>query len=85
MLINAAVQFNAFGILWPEFEVNSTWWPNGVRQGQIQTFLTLGVLLGRLEITGRASLNIGAGYQIAVSPREPGYRNNLVLTARLTF
>lgn len=85
VLVNATLQYNAFGTLWPEFEVNSTWWPNGVRRGQIQTFLTPGIIFGRFEIAGRESLNIGAGYQIAVSPSVPGYRNNLVLTGRLTF
>lgn len=85
VLINATVQYNAFAISWPEFEVNATWWPNGVHGGKIQTFLTPGLILGRFGIAGRESLNVGAGYQIAVSPSEPGYRNNLVVTARLTF
>lgn len=85
VLINVALQYEAFGIFWPEFEVNSTWWPNGIRQGQFQTFLTPGIILGRLGIAGRESLNIGVGYQIALSPSEPAYRNNVVATARLTF
>jgi hypothetical protein len=48
-------------------------------------------VLGRIPLAGRAKLSIGAGYQLAVSPdtiREPltpQYRDNFILSARVSF
>ncbi len=88
---NVALQYHLFDVLWPEFEVNNTWWLGGERAGLHQTFLTPGIVVGRIQLPGRLKLSIGAGYQLAVSPdtiREPltpQFRNNFILTTRLSF
>jgi hypothetical protein len=85
VLVNVAAQYHLFDVLWPEVELNSTWWPDGARQGKIQSFFTAGVILGRFQIRDRVRFVLGAGYQIAISPNEPSYRNNIIVTARTTF
>jgi hypothetical protein len=85
VLVNIAAQYHAFDVLWPEVELNATWWPGGVRAGKIQSFLTPGIIFGRFEIQDRVRLIFGAGYQIALSPRSPAFRDNLILTVRTTF
>jgi len=85
---NTAFQYRVMKFLWPELEVNSTYWPNGKHerinnQGD-EVFLTPGLLIGRFPLAGRVALTLGLGYQIAVSDR-PLYHNNLILTARLPF
>jgi hypothetical protein len=88
---NMAFQYHLLDVLWPELEVNRTYWLGGERAGKHQLFLTPGVVLGRIPLGGRAKLSVGAGYQIAVDPntiREPltpQYRNNFILTTRLSF
>ena len=78
--MNATAQYHLFDVLWPELELNETWWPSGTKEGKIQTFVTPGIIFGRFEIRDRVRLIMGAGYQIAVSPVVPAYRDNLVLT-----
>jgi hypothetical protein len=85
VLVNIAAQYHLFDILWPEVEVNSTWWPGGLKEGKIQTFLTPGIIFGRFPIRDRVRLIFGAGYQFSLSPNTPAFRNNVVLTARTTF
>jgi hypothetical protein len=85
VLINVAAQFHIWDFLWPELEANTTWWPDGTRGGKVQLFLTPGVIFGRFEIRDRVRLILGVGYQVAVSPAEPSYRNNVILTLRTTF
>ena len=85
VLVNIAAQYHLFDVLWPEVELNSTWWPGGIREGKIQTFLTPGIIFGRFPIQDRVRLIFGIGYQIALSPRNPAFRDNLLLTLRTTF
>jgi hypothetical protein len=85
VLVNGTAQFHLFDVLWPELEVNATWWPGGTKEGKIQSFITPGVIFGRFQIHDRVRLIMGAGYQIAISPISPAYRSNLVVTARTTF
>ena len=67
---NIAFQYHFMTYFWPEFEFNNTWWANGKeRGGKDQVFLTPGIILGRFEIYKRVKVNIGGGYQVAVSPR----------------
>ncbi len=84
LLTNAAFQYQV-GLLWPEVELNNTYYVNGSREGKDQLAVTPGVILGRFEIHNRMKLIFGIGYQIAVTPKSPTYRNNMVLTMRLTF
>jgi hypothetical protein len=89
---NVALQFHVLQYFWPEFEMNYTYWANGLRGGKNQIFLTPGLILGRFEIHDRVRFIIGAGYQFAVSPAltkepvlTPTYDRAWILTARLTF
>lgn len=85
VLVNATAQYHLFDVLWPEVELNATWWPGGLKQGKIQTFVTPGIIFGRFQIHDRVRLIMGIGYQIAASPVAPAYRDNLLLTVRTTF
>jgi hypothetical protein len=81
---NTAFQYRIFKYVWPEFEVNYTWWPNGEREGETQVFLTPGIIVGRIPIHERIGITAGFGYQIAVT-RNPTYNHAAILTARIPF
>jgi hypothetical protein len=81
---NTAFQYRVLRKLWPEMEVNSTFWPNGSKSGKNQVFLTPGLVAGRFHLWKRAGLTFGAGMQIAIT-RFHTYNHNLILTARLPF
>jgi hypothetical protein len=88
---NTTIQYHLWGVLWPELEMNDTFWLGGQRAGKHQVFLTPGVVLGRIPLAGRTKLSVGAGYQLAVapntirSPLTPQYRNNFILSIRVSF
>jgi hypothetical protein len=90
---NVALQYHLFEYLWPEFEINHTYWADGdERGGKNQVLLTPGIIFGRFVIHDRIKAIIGGGYQFAVSPRyvetteqTPAYNHSAILTARLTF
>lgn len=84
VLTNVAFQYNA-GVLWPEVELNDTWFASGSKEGKNQLFVTPGVIFGRFEIHGRIKAIVGIGYQMAATMHLPSYHDNLVLTTRLTF
>lgn len=81
---NTAFQYRVLQKLWPELEVNSTFWPNGSRSGKDQFFISPGLLVGRLHLANRLGLTFGAGMQIAAT-RFHAYNHNLILTVRLPF
>jgi hypothetical protein len=83
-LANVAFQYHIFDYLWPEFEVNYEYWPNGTHEDLSQVLLMPGVIIGRLPISGRYNLILGAGYQFAVTSH-PVTNKNWVITARMTF
>lgn len=83
-LANVAFQYHLFQYFWPELEVNYTYWPSGTHADLNQVLLTAGLILGRFPLGGRSNLNIGAGYQFAVT-NNPITNNNWVMTARVTF
>lgn len=88
---NTSFQYHLWNVLWPELEVNDTYWQGGERDGKNQVFLTPGVVVGRMPLGGRAKLILGLGYQIAVAPSQtrgpltPVYSNNVMLTSRIAF
>ncbi|MGD0061618.1 MAG: hypothetical protein ABSD58_19595 [Verrucomicrobiia bacterium] len=84
LVLNTAFQYRIVKVLWPEFEVNYTYWPDGEHDGKNQVFLTPGFIIGRLPIWERLGLTIGLGYQVAVTSN-PTYNHNVVLSARLPF
>jgi len=81
---NTAFQYRVLKKLWPELEVNSTWWPNGERDGKKQIFMTPGIVIGRLPIWKRLGLTVGTGVQIAVTQFRT-YDHNWILSIRLPF
>jgi hypothetical protein len=81
---NTAFQYQVANYLWPEIEVNYTWWPNGQREGQSQVFLTSGLVVGTIPIHDRIGIAIGAGYQVAVT-RQAAYNHAVLLSARVPF
>jgi hypothetical protein len=81
---NTAFQYRVLRKLWPELEMNSTFWPNGSRSGKNQIFLTPGLMVGRLHLWKRTGLTFGAGMQIAAT-RFHTYNHNLILSLRLPF
>ena len=64
---NTAFQYNLLAKLWPEVEVNATYWTGGRLDGNKQVYLTAGLILGRFKIRGRLLMAFGAGYQIALT------------------
>lgn len=64
---NTAFQYRVLRKLWPEVEVNATFWPNGKSDGNKQVFVSPGLVAGRFHLWRRLGLSIGAGEQIAVT------------------
>jgi hypothetical protein len=81
---NTALQYRLIKVLWPEVEVNYTYWPNGEHTGKEQVFLTPGFLIGRLPIWERVGMTIGLGYQVAMTG-DPTFNHNFIVSARLPF
>ncbi|WP_304827717.1 hypothetical protein [Candidatus Binatus sp.] len=81
---NTAFQYHMLKYLWPECEVNYTWFPDGDHAGKNEVFLTPGIVAGRIPLYDRLVLVAGAGFQVAVSKFER-YHNAWVITARIPF
>lgn len=78
-------------LFWPEVEANSSYFLGGPNDGKATTFLTPGMIVGRIPLThpagdrpGRLGLTLGAGEQIAVTHFH-STNHNLVVTARMPF
>ena len=88
---NAAFQYRLLDVLWPQIEVNWTYFPDGQRGGKNQVFLTPGLVVGRVPLAKHLNLTVGAGYQSAVtpnyraSPLTPAYNHAWIVTSRLSF
>lgn len=80
---NTAFQAHT-GKLWPELEVNYTYFKNGPNDGKSQTALTAGIVFGRFELNNRLRFIIGGGYQWVVSSFKT-FNDTWILTARLAF
>jgi hypothetical protein len=81
---NHTFQFHVMSKLWPELEVNQSWFSGGKNDGKEQTFLTPGVVLGRTALTDRLGLTVGAGVQIAVSQFHTS-DHNIIFSLRFPF
>ena len=82
---NVALQAHFGEVLWPEVEMNYTYFPNGLRAGKTQTSITPNLIVGSIPIDQRLALNVGLGYQLALSPRVPTFDRNWILSVRLNF
>jgi hypothetical protein len=81
---NTAFQVHALKQLWPEVEINSTFWEGGTNDGRKQTFATPGLIFGRFPIHNRLAFAAGVGYQIATTHYHQ-YNHTLSATLRLPF
>ena len=85
LLTNVAFQYKVLKLLWPQVEVNYTYWPNGPNRGKNQVFLLPGVVLGPIPLYRRLTWTVGVGYQFAVSHAHPQYENNWIFDFRINF
>jgi hypothetical protein len=78
-------------LFWPELESNTSFYKGGPDNGDIASFITPGLIIGRVPLShdasgkpGRLGLTFGAGEQIAVTHFHPD-NHALVITARVPF
>jgi hypothetical protein len=64
---NVAFQYHIRKYFWPEFEVNSTFWPNGAQSGNKQVFLSPGLIVGKFHLWKRLGVTLGSGVQLPVT------------------
>ncbi|HLZ41742.1 MAG TPA: transporter [Candidatus Sulfotelmatobacter sp.] len=64
---NVAFQYRILGKLWPELEVNYTFWTNGSLAGDKQVFLSPGLIAGKFHLWRRLGVTVGGGVQIPVT------------------
>jgi hypothetical protein len=81
---NNALQYHVLPQLWPELEINTTFWKGGTQDGKKQVFLTPGLTLGRFKLNKKVAMVFGAGYQIAVTHYH-GYNHAAIFTLRFPF
>jgi hypothetical protein len=81
---NNAFQYRVFRKIWPEVELNSTFFQDGRNDGQKQVFVTPGLLMGRFRLWGRVGFTAGGGFQIATSHFHTTNHNG-ILTIRFPF
>lgn len=81
---NHTFQYHALTTLWPEVEVNQSWFAGGKHDGKAQTFVTPGVVIGKLPLTRAVGLTLGAGVQIATS-RFHTADHTIIVSSRLPF
>jgi hypothetical protein len=77
-------------LFWPEVEANASFYKGGADNGDVATFLTPGLLIGRIPLTHPADgkrgpgLTFGAGQQIAVTHFHT-YNHATIITVRIPF
>jgi len=81
---NAVLQYHPQRFLWPEAEINSTFWEGGTNDGKKQTFLTPGLIFGRFPIHHRVVFAAGVGFQIAATHFHQ-YNHAVSTTIRIPF
>jgi hypothetical protein len=81
---NNTVQYRLLRKLWPELELNSTFFQDGKNDGKKQNFVTPGLVLGRFHLAGRVGFTIGGGFQIATTHFHTT-NHNRILSVRFPF
>jgi hypothetical protein len=84
LLSNTAFQYRAPWMLWPEVEVNSTFFLVGKNAGQTQVLLTPGLGFGRIRLWRALKFSTAAGMQIAAT-RFHTYNHRAVFSVRYSF
>jgi hypothetical protein len=67
IVFNDTFQYNIRTRIWPEVELNSTFFVDGPRSGNSEAFLTPGIIFGRFHLGGRLYFIAGTGLQVAVT------------------
>jgi hypothetical protein len=83
-LLNNTFQYRILRKLWPEVELNSTFFQDGKNDGRKQNFVTPGLVIGRLHVAKRLGFSIGGGYQIATTHFHTN-NHNAILSIRFPF
>lgn len=81
---NLTGQYRVLRRVWPELEMNSTFYHNGPNAGKEQIFLAPGVVFGKFPIWRRMGATFGVGVQIATTHFHT-YNHGWILTTRLPF
>lgn len=81
---NTAFQYSAPRKLWPELEVNSTFFKTGKNAGKKQIFLTPSLGFGRFRIGKGVRFSTAVGVQIAVTQFHT-YNHRWMLSERVSF
>ena len=81
---NTAFQYEAAWKLWPELEVNSTFYKTGKNAGDKQVFLTPGLGFGRVRVGGRFRFSTAVGMQIAATKFHT-YNHRWIFSERFSF
>ncbi len=81
---NHAFQYRVSKKLWPEMEVNATFFQNGKNDGRKQVFLTPGLVVGRIPLWKRLGMTVGGGVQIAATHFHTS-NHNAILSVRFPF
>ena len=81
---NNTFQYHLLKKLWPEVELNSTFFQEGKNDGKNQNFVTPGLVIGRLHLWNRLGFTIGGGYQIATTHFHTN-NHNAILSVRFPF
>ena len=75
---NNTFQYRLFRKLWPELELNSTFFQDGRNDGRKQNFVTPGLVLGRFRLWRRVGFTFGGGFQIATTHFHTTNHNGVV-------
>jgi hypothetical protein len=81
---NNTFQYRLCRKIWPEVELNSTFFQQGDHDGMKQNFVTPGLVIGRLHLTKRVGFTVGGGYQIATTHFHTT-NHNAILSVRFPF
>lgn len=81
---NTAFQYAAAWKLWPELEVNSTFYTTGKNAGGKQAFLTPGLGFGRVHLGRRFRFSSALGIQTAITQFHT-YNHRWIFSERFSF
>lgn len=86
---NTVFQYHVQKYLYPEFEINTSSFYGGTKDGKTQTFLAPGIVFGRFAIhphdpKSRLGFTLGGGFQIAATHYH-AYNHSAILTGRFVF
>jgi hypothetical protein len=83
-LWNNTFQYRIMRKIWPEVELNSTFFQGGPHDGMKQNFVTPGLLFGRFHLWHRVGCTFGGGFQTATTHFHTNNHNG-ILSLRFPF